>query len=139
MGKEIQSIKIFAAAIIAGVLLFGSIALYLEKAGHVPMAASLNPVINYAGIILAAGFIASAFVFYKRRSESASDSPDTEKMNLYRSAVVLQYALLNAPAIFNVIAYLLTGNIQSLIIAGCCVAVMLIQFPSEEKYNRFGD
>ena len=103
-----------------------------------PLAASLDPVIGYAGIIVAAAFIALSFLFYKRRSEAAGNAVKTEKLNLYRSAVVLQYALLDAPAIFNVIAYLLSGNIQSLIIAGCCVAVMLAQFPSEEKYNRFG-
>ena len=138
MVKEFQSIKLFAATIIIGVILFGGIVVYLEKAGHVPLAASLDPVIGYAGIIVAAAFIALSFLFYKRRSEAAGDAVKTEKLNLYRSAVVLQYALLDAPAIFNVIAYLLSGNIQSLIIAGCCVAVMLAQFPSEEKYNRFG-
>lgn len=138
MGKEFQAIKLFAAAIIIGVVLFGGIGLYLEKAGHVPMAPSLNPAISYAGIIIAAALIAISFLFYKRRSEAAADAGTTEKLNLYRSAVVLQYALLDAPAIFNVIAYLLSGNVQSLIIAGCCVAVMLSQFPSEEKYNRFG-
>lgn len=138
MGKEFQSIKLFAAAIITGIILFGSISLYLEKAGHVPIAASLDPVISYAGVIIAAAFIAMSFLFYKRRSEAAVNAVKTEKLNLYRSAVVLQYALLDAPAIFNVIAYLLSGNVQSLIIAGCCAAVMLAQFPSEERYNRFG-
>jgi hypothetical protein len=138
MGKEFQSIKLFAATIIIGVILFGGIALYLEKAGHVPMAGSLDPVISYAGIIIAAAFIALSFLLYKRRSDAAGDAGTTEKLNLYRAAVVLQYALLDAPAIFNVIAYLLSGNIQSLIIAGCCAAVMLAQFPTEEKYSRFG-
>jgi len=58
MGKEFQSIKLFAATIIIGVILFGGIVVYLEKAGHVPLAASLDPVIGYAGIIVAAAFIA---------------------------------------------------------------------------------
>ena len=138
MDKDIQSIRFFSSAIIISMVLFGGIALYLTKTGHVPMAQDLHPVIGYAGIIIAAAFISISFLVFKKRSEAASAANEKEKKDLYRSAVILQYALLDGPAIFNIIAYLLTANKESFVIAVCCVIVMLVQFPSEEKYNRFG-
>ena len=138
MDKEIQSIRFFSTAIIATEILFGGIALYLHKIGHVPIAPGLDPVIGYAGIIIAAAFISLSFLLFKKRSDAAASAGKKEKMGLFRSAVMLQYALMNGSAVFNIIAYLLNGNNQSLIIAACCIIVMLIQFPSEEKYNRFG-
>lgn len=138
MDKEIQSIRIFAAAIIAGIVLFGGIAIFLNKIGHVPMVPGLDPVIGYAGIIIAAACISISFLLFRKRSEAVDAAGKIEKINLYRSAVIIQYALLDGPAIFNVVAYLLSGNKESLIIAACCIIVMLTQFPSEEKYNRFG-
>ncbi|MEJ0104937.1 MAG: hypothetical protein WDO19_21350 [Bacteroidota bacterium] len=42
MDKEIQSIRFFSAAIIAGIVLFGGIALFLNKIGHVPLAPALE-------------------------------------------------------------------------------------------------
>lgn len=139
MNNQLQSIRIFAIAIIAGVILFAGIALFLDKIGHVPMAPGLDPVISYVGIIIAAACIAISFLVFKRRSEAAVNARESEKINFFRSAVIIQFALLDAPAIFNVVAYLLGGNNQSLIIVACCIIVMLVQFPTEEKYNRFGE
>ena len=138
MNNQLQPVKIFAIVIIAGIILFGGIALFLNKIGHVPMAPGLDPVIGYAGIIIAAACIALAFLVFKKRSENAASAKENDKVNLYRGAVILQFALLNGPAIFNIIAYLLSGNKQSLIIAACCVIVMLVQFPTDDKYDRFG-
>ncbi|MBS1608808.1 MAG: hypothetical protein JSS70_08630 [Bacteroidetes bacterium] len=139
MNSPLQSIKIFAIAIIAGATLFGGVAIFLNKIGRVPMAPSLDPAISYAGIIIAAACIAISFLFFKKRSEAAAEANETDKLNLFRSAIIIQFALVDAPAIFNVIAYLLGGNHQSLVILACCIIVMLVQFPTDDKYNRFGE
>jgi hypothetical protein len=138
MNDQLQSLKMFARAIVAGVIIFGGIAIFLNKTGHVPMAPGLDPVIGYAGIIIAAACIALSFLFYKRRSEAAANATESEKMVLFRSSVILQFALLDAPAIFNIVAYILGGNNQSLIIVACSIIVMIVQFPTDDKYNRFG-
>lgn len=138
MNNQLQSLKIFAIAIIAGAAFFGGIGLFLNKIGNVPMAPGLDPVISYAGIIIAAACIAISFLVFKKRNEAAANRRDNEKINLFRSAIILQFALLDAPALFNVVAYILGGNKQSLVIVACCIIVMLTQFPTEDKYNRFG-
>jgi len=138
MNNQLQSLKIFSITIIAGAILFAGIAIFLNKTGHVPMAPTLDPVIGYAAIIIAAACIAFSFLLFKKRSEAAASANENEKIAFFRSAVILQFALLDAPAIFNVIAYLLGGNNQSMIIVACCIIVMLAQFPSDDKYNRFG-
>jgi hypothetical protein len=138
MNNQLQPIKLFAIFIITSVILFGGIAVFLDKTGHIPMAPALDPVIGYAGIIIAAACIAFSFLLFKRRSEAAASATDNEKANLFRSAVIFQFALLDAPAIFNIIAYMLGGNNQSVIIVACCIIVMLVQFPSDDKYDRFG-
>ena len=138
MSNQLQSLKMFVRAIIAGVIIFGSIALFLNKTGHVPMAPGLDPVIGYAGTIIAAACIALSFLLFKRRSEAAANATESEKIVLFRSSVILQFALLDAPALFNIIAYILGGNNQSLVIVACCIIVMTVQFPTEDKYNRFG-
>ena len=138
MNKDIQAIRIISAAIIIGATLFAAVVLFLNKIEHIPMAPELDPIIGYTGIILAAAFISISFLVFKKRSETAASANENEKKEIYRSAVILQFALLDGPAIFNIIAYMLTGNKQSIIIAACCIIVMLTQFPSEEKYNRFG-
>jgi uncharacterized membrane protein YgdD (TMEM256/DUF423 family) len=138
MDKDIQAARIISAAMIIGVTLFGGIALFLNKIEHTPTAPELDPIIGYAGIILAAAFISISFLVFKKRSESAAAANDNEKKEIYRATIIIQYALLEGPALFNVIAFMLTGNKQSIIIAACCIIVMLTQFPTEEKFNRFG-
>ena len=138
MNKDIQAIRTVAAFIIISATLFGGIALFLNKMEHVPIAPELDPIIGYTGIILAAAFISISFLVFKKRSEAAASANENEKKDFYRAAIILQYALLDGPALFNIIAYMLTGNKQSIIIAACCVIVMFTQFPSEEKFNRFG-
>jgi cytochrome bd-type quinol oxidase subunit 2 len=138
MDKDIRAVRILAAALIIGVLLLAGIALFLNKMEATPMASQLDPAMANAGIILAAAFISISFWVFKKRNESAAAANDNEKKEIYRAAVIVQFALLEAPALFNIIAFMLTGNKQSIIIAACCIIVMLTQFPSEEKFNRFG-
>lgn len=139
MNNNLQSLKIICRTLIIGVLMFLAITFLLKTQGSVPFAADMNPMMMYAGIAVAIVSVPISFTLFNKRSDACKTINDDEKNNFYRAAVILQYALLEGPALFNIIAYMLAGNIVSVVIAGLCLLVMINNFPNEEKYNRFGE
>lgn len=80
--------------------------------------------------------ITSAMVFknISRRAEGKEDIRQT--LNIYRTATVIRYALLEAPSILAVVAYFLTNEIMYLAITGALILFLLILFPSKVRTMR---
>jgi hypothetical protein len=54
-------------------------------------------------------------------------------MDQYRTATIIRYALVEAPALIALIGYLLSGNVFCLAVAGALVAWFVLLVPSQQK------
>lgn len=84
-------------------------------------------------IFMVGGIIASTVMFKKSLSEAKNKNTLLEKMNFYRSALIVRYAPLEGVTMFAIVAYLLSGNLIFLGVATLTILIFLIIKPSPEK------
>jgi Na+-driven multidrug efflux pump len=137
MDQEIKPIKILVLAITIGAGFFMAIALILEKMGTVPFGNTLPDEVSYVVSFVTIAAIALSYFMFNRTSASYVPG-STNKTDVYRAAVIRQYAFMEAPALLNVIFYMLTANKTYLILFALCFLLMIFKLPSEDKYERFG-
>lgn len=132
----IKALGIVHKAMMAGQLLFAACCIFLYTSGSITVIApEMDRPLQIAAVLLAAvGFFASTAIF-KKRMQAARDGGGTakEKFESYRAACLLQWALLEGPGLFCIIAFFLTGNYAFLALTGLLVLLMAMTGPSKEK------
>jgi hypothetical protein len=102
---------------------------------------TVSPVKEYENIILTGGIAIALLCLMVARSRyhkgivTAKNSlislPD--KLNQYRSSLIIFMALCEGPALFGIILFFVTGNYMMLIITGITIAAMLAKMPSRKR------
>ena len=151
IGPRVRTMQIILAALVMGVLLFLVVAVALRAGGQVP--APPNDVL----LPIALGFAALAAVVSVivprqivaggRRMIARGSSPagtptpaagDTERLcGLYQTQLIVSAALLEGPAFFLLIVYLLQGDVLALAMVGVLLAAMAAKFPTRGRVERF--
>ncbi len=131
-----KALQIIHRAMLLGMILFAAIAFFLNYSGNFPPALQqYDQVLQVIAIVLSIGgfFIGNALfkkkIFYLR--ESGVDL--NNKLSGYRSASLLQWALLEGPALFTIICFLLVGNYAFLALAGALMILFAINTPTKIK------
>jgi hypothetical protein len=140
MAEEISGLKklnIVHKAMLGGQILFAAISFYLSWSKTVPptLDAGTERIFQVVAIVLAAaGFFGGAF-FMKKKMVEARDISESEeeKFNLYRAAAIVQWAMLEGPALFCITCFLLSGNYSFLALAGVLIIFFVGQGPSQNK------
>jgi len=132
----LRAIRILFGAIIAGAALFSVIVLAFNQTTK-----TSSPVKEFENVILAAGMaIALLFLIiakdgYNRSMATAKNSlislPD--KLNRYRSALIVYIALCEGPALFGIILFFVSGYYLMLIITVIMMAAMLAKEPTHQR------
>jgi len=134
-GEYFKSIKIVHIALVIGVVFFILISVFLQIKGFGTVAPEIDNILLFVVPIFALGGIfASNFVFKKRLNEIRKKSNLKEKMEEYRSALIVKLALIEGPSFFAVVTYLLTGNYIYLGLAVILIIVFLIYTPNKTKF-----
>ncbi len=134
-GAYFKSIKIVHLALVIGVVFFTLISVFLQFNGFGTVGHELtNILLIVVPIIALVGVFASAFLFKKKLNGINGRSNLKEKMEDYRSALIVKLALIEGPSFFTIIAFLLTGNYIFLGIAVMLIIVFLIYKPSQTKF-----
>ncbi len=135
----LRAIRILFVAIIAGALSFALIILIMSEGKGYPTV-EIKP---YQDTILwiAAGITLLCLILgwneYKKRVGVAKDSLISllDKLNHYRTALILYIALCEGPALFGVILFFLTGNYYFLMITGAMIIAMLVKAPTLKRVS----
>ncbi|RZK68805.1 MAG: hypothetical protein EOO85_23545 [Pedobacter sp.] len=80
-------------------------------------------------ISLAVGF----YMFNKNISSIDHVSSGDEKITAYQSAFIVRCAFIEAPALLNIIAFLMSGNAVYLVIAAIILIVFIMTRPNKQK------
>lgn len=119
---------------LSAMVMFGFIFYFLVASGNTNADSSLTSTMLLVAIILAVGGVFGGNVLYKKRVEEAlTKTSATEKLEVYKGAVILRLAMIEGPYLFALISYFFTGNVQFVYLGALLLIVYLLQKPSRDK------
>lgn len=135
--SNFKSLSVLHVSLLTGQLVFGAIAYYMQYTGSMGMT-HLGVELKYILIGLAVfgcAMIAVAFAMYNKkvRELNGGNKSVREKLVAYRAANLIRWAMLETPVLLAIVAFLLTGNINFLIIAGVVLLLFLMTRPTINK------
>ncbi len=130
-----KSVQIIHLALITGVIILGIFAYSFHYIGiEMEGGKELNFALIYVVPVFAiAGIIASNLVFKQKLKECIAQPNLKDKLNCYRSALIIKFALIEGSSFFALVAFLLTGDLLYLGFAAILVVVFITYTPSKEK------
>jgi hypothetical protein len=110
------SARIIHAALVSGILLFWLVAWYLGRAQAMPVYALPDRRVLYIALFLVSAVLFGAAIFTAGRLgrvAPGTSQDDWWRVNLGKAIVI--WALVEAPALLGLVAYVLTGDFRALI------------------------
>lgn len=92
-----------------------------------------DPLLYIVPVFALMGYFGSQFFMKKSLSQLDKERGLMEKLHKYQNACILQYTMLEGPALLSIVAYLKTGNALPLVIAVCLILYLAVQRPNKEK------
>lgn len=136
MDKNIlRALSILHTAFVGGLIFFGGIVFFLVYTDAFPPIKEVDKIMQVAVIIACAAGLYFSITLFKKKVLLIRESFETvdKKMDAFRAACLLQWALLDGPAIFTIIGFLLTGNYAFLVLAGIMIAFLYLLKPTKQK------
>lgn len=149
---RLRVIQIIAIGLMAGVLTFLTVILALP-AGQAGQGGDFFNMLSvlFMAVCLPVSFLAPRYMARLAVTQVSRDpqlrrASDDESVRLaeafalmarYQASVVISYAFLEGPAFFGLFAYMQFQELPGLIVAGVCVAGMVLQFPTRYKVVRW--
>lgn len=84
-------------------------------------------------IVALLGYFGSKFMFKKSMSKLKETDSLEDKLKRFQSASHIKYLLIEAPALFCLFVYYISGNALPLVIAICLLAFLFVQKPSKDR------
>ena len=99
------------------------------------MGEELDKVLQVAALIITAAGIFAGMTLFKKKLMQIREMQTgaKEKFDLYRSACIIQWALLEGPSIFCIICFFLTGNYAFLALVLVVLFLFAMTAPSKLK------
>lgn len=133
-GEYLKALKVIHIGLTAGVVFFLIIAAVLQFTGFEPELKEMEMVLlGITGFAAVSGIFAGNLIFRKRIDQLVELKNLNEKLTGYQSALIVKYALVEGPAFFTIVAYLLTANILFPVITAFLVFVLVLSAPRKDK------
>jgi hypothetical protein len=133
---NIKALIIIHKALLAGLLLFAAVCIYIVYAKiQVSPLPEMDRTFQVVAIALAAGgFFAGTALFKKKLLQArALQAGVKEKFAIYRSACIIQWALIEGPCLFCIICFFCTGNYAFIALAVVLILLFAMLAPSKVK------
>lgn len=135
--RPFRQLLILHRALLVAQLFIGGMMYYLRSTMLNPtFDLQLDRILQAIAIALAAVayLVGTKWLFTKRIKEARELNGSTaEKFAIYRSASVIQWALLEGTTFFALISFYLTGNLAFLVMAGMLILIFALLMPSVMK------
>ena len=135
LDEAVKSNLIIWAALIMGMLFFGAISVYLVTSGgmKVDQIEQFDVLIYIVPLLAVVSVFAGFFVFNQKLTAIREKTDAIAKIAEYRGVLIIRWALLEGPAFFAIVSYLLTGNVVLLGIAVAIITIFILLIPSKAK------
>lgn len=134
MKQTLTTLQVLFFGLLAGPAMLMAVAYILHQTGgFTPVLLDLEEVLLLAVLMVGGGsFVASRTMFEKQVADARAKSDVSNKLDAYKTASVLRYALLEAPAFLAAVLFLLSGSI-TLLFAGIGILVYMVTIrPSQD-------
>jgi protein-S-isoprenylcysteine O-methyltransferase Ste14 len=131
-----KTLKILHLAIGAGLFLFTVALIIASRSGHLTGTDSnLERTLQGVAAVLSVGVLLIGFRLFKRKMLQARNSTlgGVARMQQYRTACILWWAMIEAPGLFAGICYYLSGNFAFLALAAFHLLVLLMFMPRKDN------
>jgi hypothetical protein len=135
-GAAFKILSILHKGLMMGQILFSAICIYLVYTNTIlPAAKELDKTLQVVALIITAGGIYAGMTFFKKKliTIRAMQADAKEKFALYRTACLIQWALLEGPSVFCTICFFLTGNYAFLALVLVILFIFTMTTPSKLK------
>lgn len=135
---DIKSIRTIYIALILGVAFFLTITISLIYISG-PLEeydAFFQQILLIVSTIMAIISVTSGIIIFKKRTENIQDMSFQEKLNTFRSAMILRAATMEGSGFFFVVCVVLTGSMISMIEALVVLTIMLLYFPTNMRISE---
>jgi len=136
-GRYFSLLTVIYASMVFGQVIFFLVAFYLRKEGLVHPEFGDLEIFKWIVPVFTGGSIYLGNRLFQRRIEDARQKPTfAGKMGDYRVALIVRYALWEAPSILAIAAYFLTGEWLYLSLSALVILVFLAHRPDIDKARR---
>lgn len=133
----LRGLIIIHKSMLIGQLIFAAICFYLVYTKSVSAGdmEDLDKILQVIAIVFSiSGFIIGTSLFKKRLLQARSlETSNTQKFEMYRSASIIQWACIEAPALFCIIGFFLTANYAFIALAATLILLFTLMMPSKSK------
>jgi hypothetical protein len=124
-------LTIIYAPLVLVQVVFGGICYYLVSSGQFTTSPDMTDTFKLVALLVVAlSVLASAFVSKAQFKAIKQKTSLPEKMKAYSPALLIKWALLEAPGMFCIVCFLLTGSFVILGLAGPSLIMLIIYRPT---------
>lgn len=135
VNDQFKMVQIIFFALLSGQLVFLLIAVLLVQSGEISTNDNLFLILLIVDLMIVFPSLTVGPMFYRSFINKAKSGLSVEeKFNLYRQGIIIKLALVEAPTIFSIVDYLLTGSFIFLIIAVGVLVLFFFHKPTIEKF-----
>lgn len=126
------------SALLIGLVTFALMAVWLNNYTEFNVGLSeMNNIFLVILLTIGVGCYAASKMLFKKQIETAKRNLDLKsKLVEYRSALVMKYALIEAPAFTGIVFYMLTNDYLMLSFSGVLIVLFYFNKPSKETIAR---
>jgi hypothetical protein len=130
-----KALQLIYYALIAIQLFLAGITIFINNNPDLrPGVVEFNTIINIVlPLFVLADMLLARYLFQSRLKVCKEYNSLNEKLNMYRAAIILRFAIITGAANFSFIVYLLSGNLLILGLGGFLLLLFLMFKPTPEK------
>ena len=135
-GNALKILNVLHKALLMGQVLFAAVCFYLVYTNTMlSPAKEFEKVLQVAALVIVAVGVYAGITIFKKKLQQIRDTQANakEKFAIYRSACIIQWALLEGPWLFCILCFFLTGNYAFMALAIVVMFLFVMTAPSKIK------
>lgn len=135
--EQFKSIQIVFFALLAGQIIFLFISVYLVQSGNFKTNEDLFLIFFVVTLmIITPAIVVGPMLYRSFMNKAKPEMSALEKFNLYKQGTVIKLAFVEAPTIFSIVGFLLTGSYVFLFLAVGIIVLFFMHKPSLDKFSE---
>ncbi|MBK7028752.1 MAG: hypothetical protein IPH45_05910 [Bacteroidales bacterium] len=130
---SVKTLQILYIALISGIVFFIAASFFVVKTSGAIIDDSQQQNTMQIIAVLSTLTIPIGLFLFKKKLLETNNKHIHEKMEIYRSAMILRAALMEGSAFFCIVSYMITGNIRMIILTALILAIMIFIFPTRPR------
>jgi hypothetical protein len=136
MPNVFKILKTVHLALFMGMLAFAIVSMVVVQQQMIPVAdESFQRIFQVVCVMASLASLVIGFNIFKRNMLAARNLPESggKRMEKYRTACILWWAMIEGPGLLATIGYMLTANLSFLALAGLHILIILAFMPRKEN------